>query len=79
MFRGEILHMSTFTIGEPREPYCMIPGKCLKLLRNKVLGVTINNWRIEICKREDVEQLEFLFSVDKKHYHIYSRLTTTKA
>ena len=53
-FRGQILCMSTFMIGEPGEPYCTIPGECLKLL-NKFLGTTINNSRIEFCKREDAE------------------------
>ena len=67
--------MSMFMIGEPGEPYCTIPGEHLKLL-NKFLGVTINNSRIEFCKCEDVEQLEFLFSVDNEHYHIYIQLKT---
>ena len=61
-FRGKILHMSTFIIGEP---YCTIPGDRLKLL-NKFLRATINNSKIEFCKREE----DLLFSVDKEHYRI---------
>ena len=63
-FRGEIFHISTFTIGEPGEPYCTIPGECMKLL-NKFLGMTINTLKIKFCKDEDY----FLFSDDKEHYH----------
>ena len=73
-FKGEIMRMSTFIIGEPGEPYCKIPVKRLKLL-NKFLGTTINNSEIEFCKREE----NLLFSVDKEHYRIDIRLTTTKA
>ena len=73
-FRGEIFRISTFIIGEPGEPYCMIADEHLKLL-NKFLGVTINNSKIEFCKREE----NLLFSVDKEHYRIDIRLTTTKA
>ena len=66
--------MSKFIVGEPGEPSCKIPIKCLKLL-NKFLGTTINNPKIEFCKIED----KFLFSVDKEHYRIDIRLMTTKA
>ena len=31
-FTGEIFRISAFTIGEPGEPYCTIPGERLKLL-----------------------------------------------
>ena len=69
-FRGEILRMSTFIIGEPGEPYCTIPGDHFKLL-NKFLGATINNLK---CKKDK----NLLFSVDKEYYRIDIRLTTTK-
>ena len=72
-FRGEIFHISTFTIGELGEPYCTILDERLKLL-NKFLGMTINNSKTEFCKRE--ENLPFL--VDKEHYYTDVRLTTTK-
>ena len=68
-FRREIFHISTCTIGEPGEPYCMIPGEHLKLL-NKFLGATINTSKIEFCKDEDY----FLFSVDNQYYHTDIRL-----
>ena len=42
-FRGEIFRMSTFTIGEPGEPYCMIPG---------FLGTIIKGSRIDFCKKD---------------------------
>ena len=86
-FRGEIFRISTFTIGEPGEPYCTIPDERLKPL-NKFLGATINNSKIEFCKEDDgpsgpgVAQQphgNFLFSVDKEHYRTDVRLTTTKA
>ena len=68
------MRMSTFIIGEPGEPYCKIPVEQLKLL-NKFLGTTVNNSKTEFCKREE----NLLFSVDKEHYRIDIRLTTTKA
>ena len=49
-FRGEIFRMSAFTIGELGEPYCMIPGDCLKLL-NKFLGAIIKGSRINFVRR----------------------------
>ena len=64
-FRGEIFRILTFMIGEPGEPYCKIPAKCLKLL-NKFLGPIIKGLRIDFCKKED----DFLFSVDKDYYQI---------
>ena len=64
-FRGEIFRISTFMIGEPGQPYCTIPDERLKLL-NKFLGVTINNSKIDFCKKDD----DFLFSVDKEYYRI---------
>ena len=70
-FRGEIFRISTFTIGEPGEPYCTILDECIKL-RNKFLGTTINNSKIEFCKDEDY----FLFSVDKEYYRMDIRLST---
>ena len=74
-FRGEILRMSTFTIGEPGEPYCTIPRDRFKLL-NKFLGAIIKGSRIDLCKKDD----DFRFSVDKEYYRIDIRLTsTTKA
>ena len=73
-FKGEIIRMLTFIIGEPGEPYYMIPDEHLKLL-NKFLGATINNSKIEFCKKDD----DFLFSVDKEYYRIDIKLTTTKA
>ena len=73
-FKGGSVRISSFTIGDPGEPYCMIPGERLKLL-NKFLGSTINNSKIKFCKREDTE---FLFSIDKEYYHTDLRLTTTK-
>ena len=72
-FRGEIFRISTFIIGELGEPYCTIPSDRLKLL-NKFLGTTINNSKIEFCKKDE----NLLFLVDKEHYHIDIRLTTTK-
>ena len=45
-FRGEIFRISTFTTGQPGEPYCTIPGKYLKLL-NKFLGTIIKGSRID--------------------------------
>ena len=66
-------YISSFTIGEPGEPYCTIPGDHLKLL-NKFLGLTSNNSTIAFCKRND----EFLFSIDKEYYHTDVRLTITK-
>ena len=74
-FRGEIFRISTFTIGEPGEPYCMIPDEHLKLL-NKFLGVITKGSRIDFCKKDD----DFLFSVNKEYYRIGIRLmSTTKA
>ena len=73
-FRGEIFCISAFIIGELGEPYCTIPDECLKLL-NKFLGATINNSKIEFCKKDQ----NLLFLVDKEHYRIDIRLTTTKA
>ena len=64
MFEVDIHRISKFIVGDPGEPYCMIPIKRLKLL-NKFLGTAINNSKIEFCKDEDY----FLFSVDKEHYH----------
>ena len=72
-FKGGIVRISSFTIGDPGEPYCMIPGERLKLL-NKFLGATINNSKIEFCKKDE----NLLFSVDKEHYRIDIQLTTTK-
>ena len=72
-FKGEIFHISTFIIGEPGEPYCMIPDERLKLL-NKFLGATINNLKTEFYKKDE----NLLFSVDKEHYRINIQLTTTK-
>ena len=85
-FRGEIFHISTFIIGELGESYRTIPDKRLKL-SNKFLGATINNSKIEFCKKDGpcepgVAQRpheNLLFSVDKEHYRIDIRLTTTKA
>ena len=71
-FRGEIFRMSTFTIGEPGEPYCRIPADHLKLL-NKFLEAIIKGSRIDFCKKDD----DFLFSVNKEHYGIDIRLTST--
>ena len=65
--------ISSFTIGELGEPYCMIPVEHLKLL-NKFLGSTINGPKMEFCKLED----KFLFSIDKEYYRTDIRLTTTK-
>ena len=73
-FRGEIFRISTFIIGESGEPYCTIPDERLKLL-NKFPGATINNSKIVFCKKDE----NLLFSVDKEHYRIDIRLTTTKA
>ena len=73
-FRGEIFHISTFTIGEPGEPYCTIPDEHLKLL-NKFLGPITKGSRIDYCKKED----DFLLSVDKEHNWIDIRLRSTKA
>ena len=73
-FRGEIFRISTFIIGEPGEPYCMIEDECLKLL-NKFLGAAVNNSKIEFCKKDE----NLLFSVDKEHYHIDIRSTAIKA
>ena len=56
---------SCFIIREEGEPYCMIPGNCLKLL-NKFLGVTIKSSKLEFCKKED----KFLFLVEKDNYKI---------
>ena len=39
-FKVDIFQISTFTIGEPGEPYCTIPIKSLKLL-NKFWGTTM--------------------------------------
>ena len=68
-FKVEILRISKFIVGEPGEPYCKIPVKCLKLL-NKFLGTTVNGSKIEFCNDED----GFLFSVDKEYYQIDIRL-----
>ena len=56
-------YISSFTIRELGEPYCMIPGDHLKLL-NKFLGATINSSMIAFCKHDK----EFLFSIDKEYY-----------
>ena len=70
-FKVDIFRISKFTIGEPREPYCKIPSKSLKLL-NKFLGATINNSKIEFCKCEE----NLLFLVYKEDlYRINIRLT----
>ena len=63
-FKGGSVRISSFTIGDPGEPYCMIPGEQLKLL-NKFLGSTINNSEIKFCKCEDTE---VLFLIDKEYY-----------
>ena len=78
-FKVDFLRISKFIFGgpkgtpdgrEPREPYCKIPIKRLKLV-NKFLGLTISNSKIEFCKDEDY----FLFSDDKEHYLTDIRLT----
>ena len=74
-FRGKIFRISTFTIGEPGEPYCTIPDECLKLA-NKFLGMTINNSKIEFCKEDDCN---FLFSVDKEYYRIDNLLSVDQS
>ena len=66
--------ISSFTIGQNGEPYCKIPGNHLKLLNN-FLGATINNSKMEFCKKDK----EFLFSIEKDYYRIDIRLTTTEA
>ena len=76
-FKAEILCISKFIVGEPGEPYCVIPVKCLKLL-NKFLGMTINNSKTEFCKEDDSHNVNFLFSIDKEYYHTDLRLTTSK-
>ena len=66
-FKGGIVRISSFTIGDPGEPYCMIPGERLKLL-NKFLGATMNNSTIMFkCEEGDQgDQTEnFLFSIDR--------------
>ena len=68
-FKVDILRISKFIVGEPGEPYCAIPIKCLKLL-NKFLGTTISHSKIEFCKDED----DFLLSVDKEYYRTNVRL-----
>ena len=73
-FRGEIFCISTFTIGEQGEPYCMIPVEHLRLL-DRFLGPIIKGSRIDFCKKDD----NFLFSVNKEYYQIDIRLTSTKA
>ena len=73
-FNVDILRISKFIVGEPGEPYCKIPIKCLKLL-NKFLGMTINTSKFEFCKREE----NLLFLVGKEPYRTDIRLTTTKA
>ena len=65
MFKVDIFRISKFIVGDPGEPYCKIPIKSLKIL-NKFLGTTINNSKIEFCKKDN----DFLFSVDKEHYRI---------
>ena len=50
-FNVDILRISKFIVGEPGEPYCKIPIKCLKLLK-KLLGTTVSNSKIEFCKEE---------------------------
>ena len=70
-FKVDIFQISKCTIGEWGEPYCKIPIKSLQLL-NKFLGTTINNSKIEFCKRKE----NLLFSVYKEDlYHIYIQLT----
>ena len=64
-FKEGSIRISSFMIGDPGGPYCMIPGEQLKLL-NKLLGSTINNSKIKFCKCEDTE---FLFLIDKEYYH----------
>ena len=54
-FRGEIFHISTFTIGELGEPLSRT-----KLL-NKFLGVIIKGSRINFCKKDD----NFLFQLTR--------------
>ena len=66
--------MLKFIVGEPGEPYCKIPIKCLKLL-NKFLGTTINNSKTEFCKLDGPDK--FLFLVDKEYYRTDVRLTST--
>ena len=71
MFKVDILRISKFKIGELREPYCKILIKILKLL-DKFRGTTINNSKIEFCKREE----NLLFSISKEDvYHIDIQLT----
>ena len=85
-FKVDIFRISKFTVGDSGEPYCKIPIKSLKLL-NKFLGTAINNSKIEFCKLDGPcgprvvqrPQDKFLFLVDKEHYWIDIRLTTTKA
>ena len=71
MFKVEIFHISKFIVGDPGEPYCVIPIKRLKL-SNKFLGTAINNSKTDFCKDGDY----FLFSVDKEHYRTNIRLST---
>ena len=67
-FKVDIFCISKFIVGEPGEPYCKIPIKHLKLL-NKFLGATISNSKNEFCKEDDGHNVNFLFSVEKEHYH----------
>ena len=64
-FKGGSVRISLFTIGDPGEPYCMIPGERPKLL-NKFMGM----------ESDQTENL--LFPIDKEYYHTDLRLTTTK-
>ena len=71
-FKVEIHRISKFIVGEPGEPYCLIPVKGLKLL-NKFLGMTINNSKTEFCKEDDSN---FLFWIEKENYHTNLQLST---
>ena len=70
MCKVDIFRISKFIVGDPGEPYCTIPIKCLKLL-NKFLGMTINASKTEFCKSED----DYLFSIGNQYYHTDIRLT----
>ena len=65
---GVSIFISSFMTGDPGEPYCMIPGECLKLLNKFIM-----------FKREEGNQTEnLLFLIDKEYYRTNLRLTTTK-
>ena len=60
--REEIFHISKFIVGDPREPYCKIPIKSLKLL-NKFLEQLLIIQRLSFVKMMIISCFRLISSI----------------